>query len=66
LSDLQFAEALLTRAGVATIPLSPFYQEPPPLKYVRLCVAKRDATLDEAAARLTRFARTARATEGPV
>jgi methionine aminotransferase len=54
--DLVFAESLLTHGGVATIPLSPFYQQPPPLTVVRLCIAKRDATLDEAAARLREFA----------
>jgi methionine transaminase len=54
--DVAFAERLLTGAGVATIPLSPFYERPPALTVVRLCVAKRDATLDEAAARLARFA----------
>jgi methionine aminotransferase len=60
--DLAFAERLLTEARVATIPLSPFYAAPPPLTFVRLCVAKRDSTLDEAAARLNEFAgRAARA-----
>ena len=54
--DLEFAERLLTEGGVATIPLSPFYRDPPPLSVVRLCIAKRDATLDEAAARLRAFA----------
>jgi methionine aminotransferase len=55
--DIQFAERLLTEAGIATIPLSPFYREPPPLTMVRLCIAKRDSTLDDAAARLRAFAR---------
>jgi methionine transaminase len=54
--DLAFAERLLTEARVATIPLSPFYAQPQPLPFVRLCVAKRDSTLDEAAARLNAFA----------
>jgi len=54
--DLAFAERLLTEARVATIPLSPFYAEPQRLPFVRLCVAKRDSTLDEAAARLNAFA----------
>jgi methionine aminotransferase len=54
--DFSFAERLLVEAGVATIPLSPFYAAPPPLSYLRLCIAKRDATLDEAAARLAAFA----------
>jgi len=50
--DLEFAERALTDARVATIPLSPFYAEPPQLSVVRLCIAKKDQTLDEAAARL--------------
>jgi methionine aminotransferase len=54
--DLAFAERALTEARVATIPLTPFYAEPPALSVVRLCIAKRDATLDEAAARLAEFA----------
>jgi methionine aminotransferase len=54
--DLAFAERALTEGGVATIPLSPFYAEPPRLSVVRLCIAKRDDTLDAAAARLARFA----------
>ena len=56
LGDLDFAERLLTEAGVATIPLSPFYLQPPRLTLVRLCIAKRDSTLDEGAARLNAFA----------
>lgn len=54
--DVEFAERLLTEAGVATIPLSPFYKEPPPLTMLRLCIAKRDQTLDDAVARLQAFA----------
>jgi methionine aminotransferase len=54
--DVTFAERLLTEAGVATIPLSPFYKEPPPLTVLRLCIAKRDQTLDDAVARLQAFA----------
>jgi methionine transaminase len=54
--DVQFAERLLTEAGVATIPLSPFYKDPPQLTVVRLCVAKKDQTLDDAIARLRSFA----------
>ena len=57
--DLAFAERLLTEARVATIPLSPFYAQPEPLTFVRLCIAKRDSTLDEAAARLNAFATSA-------
>lgn len=54
--DVAFAERLLTEAGVASIPLSPFYAQPPPLSLVRLCIAKSDATLDAAAERLRAFA----------
>jgi methionine aminotransferase len=54
--DLKFADELLTQGGVATIPLSPFYALPEPLSFVRLCLAKRDSTLDEGAARLNAFA----------
>jgi len=54
--DVQFAERALTEAGVATIPLSPFYAKPARLAVVRLCIAKRDETLDRAAARLAGFA----------
>jgi len=55
-SDLAFAERLITGARVASIPLSPFYAQPPRLSFVRLCIAKRDDTLDQAAARLNEFA----------
>ena len=54
--DLAFAERLLTEGGVATIPLSPFYAAPPPLSCLRLCIAKLDSTLDQAASRLAAFA----------
>ncbi len=54
--DTAFAERLLSEALVATIPLSPFYETPQPLSFVRLCIAKKDATLDEAARRLNAFA----------
>ncbi len=54
--DVEFAERALTEAGVATIPLSPFYAEQPRLSVVRLCIAKRDETLDAAAVRLAGLA----------
>lgn len=52
MSDVEFADKLLTEAGVASIPVSPFYQVPPRLSVVRFCFAKQDSTLEEAAARL--------------
>jgi methionine transaminase len=54
--DAAMAERLLTQARIATIPLSPFYEAPPRLTMLRLCIAKRDETLDEAARRLREFA----------
>jgi len=55
-ADVRFAERLLLEAGVASIPLSPFYVAPPPMPFVRLCVAKRDDTLAQAVIRLLEFA----------
>ena len=44
--DGRFAERLITEHGVATIPISGFYRDPPPgQRYVRLCFAKEEATL---------------------
>jgi len=55
-SDVEFTERLINEAGVAVIPLSPFYREPPAaMRIVRLCVAKRDATLIDAAARISAY-----------
>ena len=53
--DIAFAERLLTEVLLCTIPLTPFYRSPPPISVVRLCIAKRDETLDDAAARLRAF-----------
>ena len=55
--DLEFAEQLLTQARVATIPLSVFYEQPPAMTLLRLCIAKRDETLIDGAARLTAYLR---------
>jgi methionine aminotransferase len=55
-SDVEFTERLINEAGVAVIPLSPFYREPPAdMRIVRLCVAKREETLAEAAARIRAY-----------
>ena len=54
--DVEFTERLINEAGVAVIPLSPFYREPPSgMRIVRLCVAKRDETLIEAADRISAY-----------
>ena len=54
--DLEFADRLIREAKVATIPLSPFYASPPAMTLIRLCIAKKDETLDLAAQRLRAFA----------
>ena len=46
LDDMAFALHAVKNAGVATIPLSAFYEEKAETRFVRLCFAKRDATLD--------------------
>lgn len=56
-SDTEFADVLLRQAGVASIPVSAFYQTPPRLSVVRFCFAKNDSTLEQAAERLCRITR---------
>lgn len=49
LDDRAFAEWLTREAGVACIPLSPFYSDPPTdQRLVRFCFAKTDDLLDKA------------------
>jgi len=55
-ADVDFADRLIREAKIATIPLSPFYAAPPKMTLLRLCIAKQDATLEAAAARLRAFA----------
>ncbi len=52
LNDMEYADVLLREAGVASIPLSPFYAKPIELSVLRFCFAKRESTLLEAARRL--------------
>jgi len=53
LDDAGFCRWLTTEKGVAAIPLSPFYRDPPPgQRLARLCFAKEEATLDAAILRL--------------
>ncbi len=51
-SDVEFCESLIKKAGIATIPLSPFYVNPPNDKLIRICFAKRDDILEQAAEKL--------------
>lgn len=50
--DVAFAERLLLEAGVAAIPLSPFYEQAPKHTFLRFCFAKTEGTLQTAAERL--------------
>ncbi|WDD96752.1 methionine aminotransferase [Thalassomonas actiniarum] len=52
LDDMAFCEYLVKEVGVAAIPLSVFYQKAPNDKVIRLCFAKKDETLVEAADKL--------------
>ena len=64
-NDIQFTERLINEAGVAVIPLSPFYREPPvDMRIVRLCVAKRDETLIEAGRRISAYTQRIRSAQG--
>ncbi|MEM1434871.1 MAG: methionine aminotransferase [Pseudomonadota bacterium] len=47
--DCTWTERLTREAGIALIPLSPFYGDPSTARMVRVCFAKDDATLDRAA-----------------
>ncbi len=49
MNDMEFAEKLTSEAGIATIPLSPFYNEKSSKKLLRVCFAKKDEVLEEAA-----------------
>src|SRR5699024_2123002 len=52
-NDIAFSEWLVREAGVAGIPLAPFYDTAPPQsRLLRLCFAKNDATMAAAAERL--------------
>ena len=53
LNDLEMSVWLTREHGVATIPVSVFYQQPiPEQRLVRLCFAKREETLRQAAEKL--------------
>jgi N-succinyldiaminopimelate aminotransferase len=58
MSDEQFARRAIEH-GVATIPISAFYSTPGAPALVRLCFAKRDATLDRGAEALIQAKRSA-------
>ena len=56
LPDIEFVKWLTVEHGVTAIPLSPFYESPPPAqRLARLCFAKNDATMDAAVERLLKL-----------
>ena len=59
--DRSFALRAVKEAGVATIPVSAFYEQDHVRTILRLCLAKADATLDEGVARLARARELSRA-----
>ncbi|HEY5070735.1 MAG TPA: aminotransferase [Caulobacteraceae bacterium] len=52
--DGSFCLRAVKEAGVATIPVSAFYEENPVTSIIRLCFSKRDETLDEGVRRLAK------------
>jgi aspartate/methionine/tyrosine aminotransferase len=59
LGDQAFATLAVERAGVAVIPLSPFYEDDPATNLVRLCFAKKDETITAGLAAMDRARRLA-------
>lgn len=51
-ADKDFAIRLLKEAGVATIPVSAFYQNGKDDRVLRFCFAKKETTLDAAVEKL--------------
>ncbi len=55
--DVVFVEQLTRETGVAAIPLSVFFADPPDRHWIRFCFAKDDETLERAAERLATLGR---------
>ncbi len=55
LDDFNFCVELIDKIGIAAIPLSPFYSNSPTQKLIRICFAKRDEVLHEAAERIKKL-----------
>jgi methionine aminotransferase len=53
--DTELAKRMTIEHGVASIPLSPFYEVPPEQTLIRFCFAKDDATLERAGEILCRL-----------
>jgi methionine transaminase len=55
LPDMEFSEYLTKEIGVAVIPLSPFFNDRKSRSLIRICFAKSDEVLKEAAAKLQKL-----------
>jgi methionine aminotransferase len=55
INDLEFSKYLTKEVGVAVIPLSPFYKNGSSHKLIRVCFAKNDEVLKQAAEKLLRI-----------
>jgi methionine aminotransferase len=49
----EFAQTMITKYGVAVIPVSVFYDKPHDRRVIRFCFAKKDETLNEALRRMS-------------
>ncbi|HXR83788.1 MAG TPA: methionine aminotransferase [Hanamia sp.] len=54
-SEIDFAKKLTKEAGVASIPVSAFYQNGKDDKVLRFCFAKKESTLQQAVEKLMRY-----------
>ena len=54
-NDMEFSEYLTKEVGIATIPLSPFYKNGSDEKVIRVCFAKKDEVMIEAAKILSKL-----------
>ena len=54
-NDMEFTEYLTKEVGIATIPLSPFYKNGSDEKVIRVCFAKKDEVMVEAAKTLSKL-----------
>jgi methionine aminotransferase len=55
LPDMEFSEYLTKEIGVAVIPLSPFYEDRKSRSIIRICFAKSDEVLKEAASKFQKL-----------
>ena len=60
MSDQDFADMAVERAGVAVVPLSVFAEQDPPRHLVRLCFGKKDETIDAGVAAMAKARELAR------